>query len=150
MHTKCTLILNYIMHITIGCTKATQELYCHSCCSVSLISCTGVVGSVGITRHAGATQMAGLRILHTAWQPICIHLHIYMYMSAYNTERQGFESRSSFSPGKKGLSSGVVAWICLVSMTDYTHTCTCSFKFKSNPQNLNLNFKIQTCIMSVP
>ena len=30
------------------------------------------------------------------------------------------QGSSSFSLGKKELSSGVVAWICLVSMTDYT------------------------------
>jgi len=31
-----------------------------------LISCAGVTGSVGITRHVYATQMAGLHS-HTAW-----------------------------------------------------------------------------------
>ena len=40
-----------------------------------LISCAGVTGSVGITYHAHATQMAGLKLVlhsHTAWQSMVV------------------------------------------------------------------------------
>ena len=36
---------------------------------------------------------------------------------------------SSFSLEKKELSSGVVACICLVSITDYSCTCMCIIKY---------------------
>ena len=60
--------------------------------------------------------------------------------SAWNAERHGFKSRPRqlfFFSWKKGLSLGIVAWICLVSMTDYTciymvsllSLCTVSFPY---------------------
>ena len=57
--------------------------------------------------------------------------------SAWNTERCRFESRPRqlffFSWKKRELSSGVVAWICLVSMTDYTcNFIKTKFGYKEN------------------
>ena len=55
-----------------------------------LISCTGVTGSVGVTCHTHATQMAGLRspctcaILHIASVLCtCISMYMYTYMNIY-------------------------------------------------------------------
>ena len=50
-----------------------------------LISCAGVTGSVGITRHACATQMAGLRSSqpHSLVAYGTFYMHMYMYIVWY-------------------------------------------------------------------
>ena len=56
------------------------------------------------------------------------HVHVCTCMYMYMMKR-GFESRPRqlfFFSGKKELSSGVVACICLVSITDYSCTCICT------------------------
>ena len=50
-----------------------------------LISCTGMTGSVGATRHARTTQIAGLNYVAYAWQPqvcsTCLQHLVYIYQA---------------------------------------------------------------------
>ena len=53
-------------------------------------------------------------------------LCMYMYMSNCSTcKYMLIRGSSSFSLEKKELSLGVIACICLVSITDYSCICTC-------------------------